>query len=386
MTKKIQMNIDNNIEKAKNLLSDNKLDEAKIIFHQILENDPDNYKAHTNVGAISLKQNKLDDAEKNFRKAINLKPDFEIAFYNLGIVQKKLGKLDAAEKSFKKAINLKENYVEAYTNLGNIYLKLKRLEEAKKCFEKAIKYKPEFAEAHYNLGVTLGKQRKYGEAEISYKNSIKFKPNFEEAKYNLKKIFRQNKLLSKIEQAKKNKNYNSTAKRLIRNPFILKRNAETSLIDELYKIDSIELDKTIDVRYGNGFCSDYELFENNSMTLKNIEKDLTKIMCNAVGSDIFIIESFFNVLRSGSGLTSHNHINDFDEAKNLTDKKYSLTYYLSVGDQKCSQPGILTLYDPQIEILPSPGTIVIFPAYRQHSSVYNGKTDRVMIGINFYSL
>ena len=48
-----------------------------------------------------------------------------------------------------------------------------------------------------------------------------------------------------------------------------------------------------------------------------MEKDLTKIMSQAVNSDIFIIESFFNILRTSSGLTSHNHINDFDEIENL---------------------------------------------------------------------
>ena len=109
-------------------------------------------------------------------------------------------------------------------------------------------------------------------------------------------------------------------------------------------------------------------------------------MSEAVKSEIFIIESFFNILRSGSGLTSHNHLNDFDESHELTDKKYSLTYYLSVGDQNCNEPGILKLFDPEIKILPSPGTIVIFPAGRQHSAAYGGKTDRVMIGVNFYSL
>ena len=38
------------------------------------------------------------------------------------------------------------------------------------------------------------------------------------------------------------------------------------------------------------------------------------------------------------------------------------------------------------EILPSPGTIIIFPSSRKHSVFYNGKTDRVMIGVNFYAL
>ena len=38
------------------------------------------------------------------------------------------------------------------------------------------------------------------------------------------------------------------------------------------------------------------------------------------------------------------------------------------------------------EILPSNGTLVIIPSGRTHSSSYNGKKDRVMIGVNFYSL
>ena len=85
-------------------------------------------------------------------------------------------------------------------------------------------------------------------------------------------------------------------------------------------------------------------------------------------------------------MASHHHINNFDRKHNLGDQKYSLTYYLTVGDQNCSEPGILKLYDPNEEILPSEGTIVIFPANRLHSAAYGGKSDRIMIGVNFYSL
>jgi len=49
-------------------------------------------------------------------------------------------------------------------------------------------------------------------------------------------------------------------------------------------------------------------------------------------------------------------------------------------------PGILKLYEPSEDILPYEGMIAIFPADRKHSSIYEGKKDRVMIGVNFYSL
>ena len=76
----------------------------------------------------------------------------------------------------------------------------------------------------------------------------------------------------------------------------------------------------------------------------------------------------------------------FDKINNLVNQKYSLTYYLRVGDQECDEPGILKLKDPDKEILPSQGMIMIFPANRKHSAFYSGKADRVMIGVNFYSL
>ena len=109
-------------------------------------------------------------------------------------------------------------------------------------------------------------------------------------------------------------------------------------------------------------------------------------MSQAVKSDIFIMESFFNIFHTSTGTVQHNHISTFDRAHKLVNQKFSLVYYLSVGDQDCTAPGFLKLYNPNEEILPSEGMMVIFPAGRTHSSFYNGEEDRVMIGINFYSL
>ena len=80
------------------------------------------------------------------------------------------------------------------------------------------------------------------------------------------------------------------------------------------------------------------------------------------------------------------NVNQFDKTSGLINQKYSLTYYLSVGDQSSTEPGVLKLYEPSQDILPEKGTIVIIPASRSHSAIYNGKSDRVMIGINFYSI
>jgi Tfp pilus assembly protein PilF len=387
----MEMTVDQMMQQAKLALNESKLEEAKFLFQNILQAQPTHYKAHNNLGSIFLKLGRLDEAETSYKKAIEYKPEFEVAHNNLGIALEKLGRYDEAETSYKKAIEYKPDYFEAHNNLGITQEKLGRLDEAETSYKKAIEYKPEFEVAYYNLGIALEKLGRYDEAETSYKKAIEYKPDYFEANKNLNIVLRQNKLLLKIEQVRNSKKKIKVSNLgadigLAINPFISKRKADSELIAELYKINSVELDKTKDVRYGNGRCSDYDLFENNSSIIQTVKKDLTYIMSQAVKSDVYIIESFFNILRSGSGLTSHKHIKDFDEANGLINKKYSLTYYLSVGNQNCREPGILKLYDPDEEILPSEGTIVILSADRSHSVAYGGKTDRVMIGVNFYSL
>jgi tetratricopeptide (TPR) repeat protein len=189
----------------------------------------------------------------------------------------------------------------------------------------------------------------------------------------------------------KARNTRKKSKPVIDNPLILNREVEPELIAKLYEMDFRELDKTIDARYGNGRCSpDFELFENDIPIIKSISEDLIRIMKEAVKSDIFIMSSFFNIMGAGGGSTPHDHLSKIDEDRsgsfNLVDHKHSLVYYLDVGDQDCDEPGTLKLYNPVEDILPSNGMITIIPAGRKHSAVYGGKKDRVIIGVNFYSL
>ena len=85
-----------------------------------------------------------------------------------------------------------------------------------------------------------------------------------------------------------------------------------------------------------------------------------------------------------TGAIRHNHIVKGDKLFNLYLHKYSLVYYLDIGDQKGEDPGILKLYEPEEEILPTNGMIVIINGKIEHSVSYRGIKDRVMIGVNFY--
>ena len=172
------------------------------------------------------------------------------------------------------------------------------------------------------------------------------------------------------------------------NFFITNRPVEDSLIKKLYDINTKKLSDSEpnDARYGNGNYSNFLLFDDETPIVQKVSQDLTSLLEEAVGSQIFIVDSFFNILKAGGGLVPHTHLHKADKGFGMSFKKYSVSYYLSVGDQKCEKPGILKFQNPDYNVLPSNGMVVIFPSSRLHSAAYSGLDDRLMIGVNFYSL
>jgi len=376
--------------------------------------------AHYNLGLIFNELRDLPKAIKSFEKAIAINPNYHEAYNNLGGALQIFGKINPAIENYKKAIEIEQSFLEAHINLGLLLTELGKLMEAEDYLRKAIVIDPESAEAHYSLGNTLKDLSKFEEAGSSYRKAIDLKPDFANAYSNLAIIFYANgdldsslenlekaysikpgsKLLLSIVRAKKSRmnlevssdniTQLGSTKRLASNPLILNREVEADLIDALYEMNSIELDKLRDPGYGNAKGSDIRnsLFEDNRTIIKSVEKDLVKIIKEAIKTDIYIEDSWFLILGAGGGLKSHDHITylDKDSTLNLASQKYSFVYYLATGDKECSEPGILKLYEPSEDILPYDNMIMIFPADRPHSVVYNGKIDRVIIGINFYSL
>ena len=125
-----------------------------------------------------------------------------------------------------------------------------------------------------------------------------------------------------------------------------------------------------------------------------MKKDLVSITKKVINSNVFFRDSFFTILEGDSIIKKHNHIGSLDKfpSLNLWKQKYSLVYYLSIGEQDCKYPGSLEFYEGKnstksnLEILPKEGMIIIFPADRYHSVKYNGTKDRIIIGVNFYSI
>ena len=62
-------------------------------------------------------------------------------------------------------------------------------------------------------------------------------------------------------------------------------------------------------------------------------------------SQIHLANSFFSIFRSGGGTIRHDHVTlrDRDPILPLAELKYSLVYYLEVGDQGGEAPGFFEI-------------------------------------------
>lgn len=386
-----------------------------------VELSPQDAEAHSNLGVTLQELGRLNEAEVSLRQAIVLRPNYPEAHNNLGNALKEQGRLDEAEASYRQAIVLNPGYANAHSNLGATLQELSRLDEAEASYIQAIALRPNYAEAYSNLGVTLQELGRLEEAEESLKHAITLKPDFALAHYGLTKVLYNmsykdsalesikkanvidpkskdfSLLLSVLQARKARENTAEGVKNTITSDSLiipaskileLNRSVEQELITYLYSRKLLDLDKEKDPSFGDTRGSKYDLFEDNHPRIQKLEIDLHSILSKAFNSDIFIKDSFFSIFGAGGGTTRHQHVdkNDKDSTFSLAKQKYALVYYLSVGDQDCTEPGFLKFYEPSEEILPKKGLITIFPAQRYHSSFYNGKKDRVIVGVNFYTL
>ena len=369
------------IDHILNLFKSDQTQQALDFIDTLSKDYPDDSLLFNIRGACYAGLGQLNIAVQSYKKALSIKPDYAKAHYNLGGALQELDKLHDSAKSYENAIVFEPENAQAYNNLAIVLRELNQLEEAEASCRKAIVLDPEYAEAHSCLSIILYANGDLNSALESIKKAYSINPKL--------KIIKLLLAVLKARKTHKTSKVNISNIRSISNPLILNRAVEQELIAKLYEMKSLELDKTKDPSYGNARGSGYQLFQDDhSSIIKTVEEDLVRIVIEAIKADIHVKDSFLTILGAGGGVNRHNHISalDIDSSLNLINQKFSLVYYLSVGDQDCTEPGILKLYDPSENILPREGMIIIFPADRHHSVVYNGKKDRIIIGINFYSL
>ena len=173
--------VDAYLQQGLTLHNAGQLDQARVIYQDVLKVDAKNFDALQLSGNLAFQTQNFDAALKLLTEALTIDNTNASVYNNLGNVLKALMRLEEALVSYDKAIELRHDYAQAYSNRGNALKELNRLKEALVSYNTAIKFKPDYAEAYSNRGLVLKELKYLDESLVSFEKAIDLKPGYAEA-------------------------------------------------------------------------------------------------------------------------------------------------------------------------------------------------------------
>jgi len=166
-------------------------DNAETFYRTILEQNPDAWMAHDNLGVLLARRGKLPEAIAHYQSALRLKSDSAEIYHDLGTGMLLAGRLPEAVDDFNEALRLQPGYAEAHYHLGSVLARMGRMDEAVGQFEQALRSRPDYAEAENNLGSALAMLGRFPEAQEHFASAVRLSPQSAEAHCNLGKVLAQ---------------------------------------------------------------------------------------------------------------------------------------------------------------------------------------------------
>ncbi len=173
---------------GKALLINNRPEEAKIHFEEVLKLQPRRAQAHFSLGEALVGMGKLDEGMKEYAVSLSIDPTNAEVENNFGVALIQQEKVSAAIEHFKEAIRLRPTYAVAYGNLGGALAHDGRFEDAVVNLNRSLELAPEANENRLNLAIALKKLGRIQEAIVEFKRVLDADPNNAKAKKYLKEL------------------------------------------------------------------------------------------------------------------------------------------------------------------------------------------------------
>jgi len=167
-------------EKAQSAIDRKKYSEAAVLLQQLLDADPKDFQAWTEMGNVYLLQDKTGDAERAYRHALDERPTFALALLNLGRALVAQKKFEAAIAPLEQAVELRRESADAHFLLGESYLQVKKGSKAVPYLNEAARLGQ--ADAHLRLATLYNAAGLKSEAAVEYEQFLKKKPDYPDRK------------------------------------------------------------------------------------------------------------------------------------------------------------------------------------------------------------
>ena len=150
-----------------------------------VENNPADYEAHYNLGAMLQARNDLDGAIAEYAAVVRLRPQDAIGNNALGAALLAAGHPQQGAEYLEAALRARPDYFDAHYNLGFALAGQEDFSGAAEQFRQALRLQPEDANVEANLGAALAQLGQFAEAKSHFEHALQIDPNQAIAKENL---------------------------------------------------------------------------------------------------------------------------------------------------------------------------------------------------------
>jgi Tfp pilus assembly protein PilF len=141
-------------------LAANDIEKAQALFERAIRDNPNDARAHLDLGISLETRNDLEGAEREYRTAIAIQSDFAEALNNLGVLLRIKGHLDESISTSRKAVQYNRGTASGHMNLALALEDSGQLKQAEAEYREALRIEPSDAITRANLGLLLLKLKR----------------------------------------------------------------------------------------------------------------------------------------------------------------------------------------------------------------------------------
>jgi tetratricopeptide (TPR) repeat protein len=159
-----------------------------LLYRRGVAISPQSALVRNNLANVLLDRGEMDEAVRLYQQVLQHDPEYWRANFNLGYAFFRAGRLQDAEHYFQRAIQQNPRDADEYAYMGMTYLKQGRPAEAEAQLRTAIQLQPQGEGYHLGLGLALELQRKPAAAAEEYKRELAMHPQNQHARARLNQV------------------------------------------------------------------------------------------------------------------------------------------------------------------------------------------------------